>query len=350
MQKSEIEALLRSLRQQALTEGADKLGSHQLDAHWSLAFACNQPPEPSEMYRVPSLHLMPCTDFFTKHPEEIQEALKPRATWELLRVHAVEKIAFEAAMSESERNAHGHPGKVQYYDTSKKGWVSVDVPRIRWFDARDVFRESAARTREEYRASVDQRLAKLRQKAKVDPTPKRVDELAAYEKYVAGQFLLNLKKFETQKKCTRAWVTKLETTRDFGKALFTLLRETENEVRKARGIPAIGEAWVSETELLYRVRELLPGVEVIAHGQPKWLGRQHLDIWIPSHSVAIEYHGLQHFQSVEFFGGADAFRLVQERDNRKRSLCETNKIRLVEIAYDHDIDDTKLKSLIFAHL
>jgi hypothetical protein len=349
MQKSEIEALLHLLRQQALAEGVDKLGSHQLDAHWSLAFACKQPPETWEMYRVPTLHLMPSTDFFTNHPKEIQEAAKLRATWELLREHAVEKIALEAGMSESERKAHGYSGKVQYYDTSKKGWVSVDVPRIRWFDGRDVLRESAARTKEEFRALVDQRLAKLRQKAKDDPTPKRVDELAAYEKYVAGQFLLNLQKFEAQKKSARAWLAKLDTTRDFGKALFTLLRETENEVRKARGIPAIGEAWVSETELLYRVRELLSGVEVIAHGQPKWLGRQHLDIWIPSYSVAIEYHGLQHFQSVEFFGGEDAFRLVQERDNRKRSLCEKNKIRLVEIAYDQDIDDTKLKSLIFAH-
>ncbi|MGB6175494.1 MAG: hypothetical protein WBF43_03940 [Methylocella sp.] len=349
MQKSEIEALLRSLRHQALTEGADKLGSHQLDAHWSLAFACNRPPEPWEMYRVPTLHLMPSTDFFVNHPREIQEALKPRATWEFLRVHAVEKIAFEARTSESERKAHGYPGKVQYYDTNKKGWVSIDVPRIQWFDARDVFRESVTRTKEEYRASVDQRLAKLRQEAKDDPTPKRPDELAAYEKYVAGQFLVNLTKFEAQKKSTRAWVAKLDTTCDFGKALFTLLRETENDVRKARGISAVGEAWVSETELLYRVRELLCGVEVIAHGQPKWLGRQHLDIWIPSHSVAIEYHGLQHFQSVEFFGGEDAFRRVQERDNRKRSQCEKNKVRLVEIAYDQDIDDTTLKSLIFVH-
>ena len=116
----------------------------------------------------------------------------------------------------------------------------------------------------------------------------------------------------------------------------------------ARGIPAIGEAWVSETELLYRVRELLPDVEVVAHGQPKWLGRQHLDIWIPSRSVAIEYQGLQHFQPVGFFGGDEAFRRAQERDSRKRGLCEKNGICLVEIAYDQDIDDTKLTELILA--
>ena len=66
-----VETLLHSLRQQALAQGTEKLGSHQLDAHWSLAYACGQPPEAWEIYRVPSLHLMPATDFFTSHPAEI---------------------------------------------------------------------------------------------------------------------------------------------------------------------------------------------------------------------------------------------------------------------------------------
>lgn len=113
-----------------------------------------------------------------------------------------------------------------------------------------------------------------------------------------------------------------------------------------RGIAAVGEAWVSETELLYRVRELLPGVEVIAHGQPKWLGRQHLDIWVPAYNLGIEYHGLQHFQPVGFFGGEEAFRRGQERDDRKRSLCEKNGLRLVEVIYDQDIDEARLRALV----
>ena len=342
----EIEALLKLLRQQALAESPPNLGSHQLDAHWSLAYACGQPPEAWELYRVPSLNLMPVTDFFTSHPVDIQQALIPKLSWELLRMHAVEKLAFDAGMTEQECKAHGFPGRVQYYDAASKGWVSVDVPGVRWFDGRELFRETVAQTKDEFRARVDARLAKLRQKAADDPTPKRLDELAGYGRYVAGQFQVNLKQFDAGKETTRGWLAKLDSTRDFAKSLFTLLRETENEVRAARGIAAIGEAWVSETELLYRVRELLPGVEVIAHGQPKCLGRQHLDIWIPAHAVGIEYHGLQHFQSVQFFGGKEAFQRVQERDNRKRTLCEKNGIRLVEITYDQDIDDATLKRLV----
>jgi hypothetical protein len=303
MPASDLDVLLRSLRHQAVANGIDKISTAQLNAHWSLAYACQQPPEPWEVYRVPALHLMPSTDFFGDHPVEIQETLKPELSWELLRVHATEKLALDAGSTEQERKAHGYPGKVQYYDLAAKQWISVDVPLVRWFDGRDLTRETIARTKDEFRATVDARLAKLKAKAAEDPSPKRLVELAAYEKYIAGQFQVNLKKFDSEKAAARSWLAKLDTTRDFGKTLFTLLRETENKVRSARGIAAIGEAWVSETELLYRVREMLSGVEVVAHGQPKWLGRQHLDIWIPAHNVAIEYHGLQHFQSVEFFGG-----------------------------------------------
>jgi hypothetical protein len=127
MEVPHIRELLRSLRQQTLKEGAGKLGSHQLDAHWSLAYACGQSPEPWEIYRAPTLHLYPSTDFLTSHPSEIQEALKPKATWELLRLHAVEKIALETGLTEQERRAHGFPGKVLYCDfASKRFFIACD--------------------------------------------------------------------------------------------------------------------------------------------------------------------------------------------------------------------------------
>jgi hypothetical protein len=188
---NDLVALLHSLRVQAAAEGIEKLGSHQLDAHWSLAYACGQAPVAWEIYRVPMLHLMPSTAFFSDHPNEIQEALKPKATWELLRLHAEDKIALDAGLTVSECQTHGYPGKVQYYDAAGKRWVTVDVPRIRWFDGRDLTRETVARTKDEFRATVDLRLAKLKQTAAEDPTPKRFTELAAYEKYANGQFQLN---------------------------------------------------------------------------------------------------------------------------------------------------------------
>jgi hypothetical protein len=49
---------------------------------------------------------------------------------------------------------------------------------------------------------------------------------------------------------------------------------------------------------------------------------------------------------VDFFGGEDAFQRVQERDNRKRDLCMKNGLRLVEIRYDQDVDESTLRMLI----
>lgn len=86
--------------------------------------------------------------------------------------------------------------------------------------------------------------------------------------------------------------------------------------------------------------------EVIAHGQPRWLGRQHLDIWIPSRLITIEYQGLQHSPTVEFFGGEEAFERTKEQDDRKRSLCQYNDVTLIEISYDHDVPDGALAKLL----
>jgi mRNA-degrading endonuclease YafQ of YafQ-DinJ toxin-antitoxin module len=85
MTNADLNETLKSIRKQVIAEGEEKLGSHQLDAHWSIAYACHQPPEAWEIYRVPSLHLMPSTEFYMSHAAEIQESLRPAATWELLR-------------------------------------------------------------------------------------------------------------------------------------------------------------------------------------------------------------------------------------------------------------------------
>ena len=304
------------------------MGSHQLNAHWSLAYACGLPPEAWEVYRSPGLFVMSSTDFFERHRNEIQDALRPRLTWELLRDHALPKLALEAKMTESECKAHSYPGKVQYIDPDLAKWSTADVPAIRWFDGREGTREALLETRAEFEAKIARNLARYRDCAANRPSAAASERLASYEKFIRDLLLGRLLQFEKQQALSRKWLAKIERTPDFAKSLFTLIRQAENEVRAARGIAAVGEAWVGETELLYRVRELLPGIAVIPHGQPKWLGRQHLDIWIPSLSVGIEYHGAQHFRPVEFFGGEAAFLKAKERDERKRTLCAANSIRL----------------------
>jgi len=88
----------------------------------------------------------------------------------------------------------------------------------------------------------------------------------------------------------------------------SLARDAENEARKEMGAPEIGKGWISETLLFERVAAEFTLTEVIQHGRPSWLGRQHFDIWIPNWRIAIEYHGKQHFEPIDFFGGQEAFK------------------------------------------
>lgn len=116
------------------------------------------------------------------------------------------------------------------------------------------------------------------------------------------------------------------------------LRKAENSVRDDMGVPRIGEGWVEETMLFYRVKESFPRLKPVQHGHPVWLGQQHLDVWIPSLNLGIEFHGEQHFKPVAYFGGEDAFLAGQERDQRKERLCRENGCHLIAITHGYDWD------------
>nr|MCR5370288.1 hypothetical protein [Clostridium sp.] len=90
--------------------------------------------------------------------------------------------------------------------------------------------------------------------------------------------------------------------------------------------------WKHELSLFHAVRERYP--DTLYQYRPEWLGRQSLDIYIPSLRTAIEYQGIQHYLPVEFFGGAEALSQRKELDLQKRKLCEENNVRLIEWPYD----------------
>ena len=123
-------------------------------------------------------------------------------------------------------------------------------------------------------------------------------------------------------------------------------KESENQLRAKRGVPRIGEGWASEAELLSCVRSVLKGRKVIHQYSPEWLGRQRIDIFVPSLSLAIEYQGIQHYEPVEFFGGLEGLRYRQKLDQRKAMLCRTNGVQLVHFRYDNPISTEAVRALI----
>lgn len=115
-----------------------------------------------------------------------------------------------------------------------------------------------------------------------------------------------------------------------------LARDAESSAREELGLPRIGEGWLSETQLFKMLKNKFPQTKVIQHGRPRWLGRQHYDIWFPHWKIAVEYHGLQHFEPVEFFGGEEAYEKTVQRDRRKVRLSKKNGVKLFVVRENYD--------------
>ena len=98
--------------------------------------------------------------------------------------------------------------------------------------------------------------------------------------------------------------------------------------------------WKNELTLFHLVRKKYP--DTLYQYRPDWLGRQSLDIYIPSLRTAIEYQGVQHYQPVEFFGGEEALAQRRELDRQKRQLCRENQVRLIEWPYSLEPAPTNL--------
>jgi hypothetical protein len=122
-------------------------------------------------------------------------------------------------------------------------------------------------------------------------------------------------------------------------------------------LPSIAVEWwadfksaslFSETKLFNEIKELFPDEVIIQHGKPSWLGQQHLDIFFPKRNIGIEYQGQQHLEPVDYFGGEKGFKELQERDMRKKKLCEENSCELIYVYSEYDIREIKkeIKSVI----
>ena len=136
------------------------------------------------------------------------------------------------------------------------------------------------------------------------------------------------------------------------KAIFNqcrlILKQAEYLYRESTGMPKIGEGWISETELYYRIADAFQEHKVIHHGSPDWLGRQHLDIYFPELNIGIEYQGAQHYVAVDLFGGQEALEKTKKRDERKRLKCNENGCALIYVDEEYDIKDVnqKIKEII----
>ena len=71
------------------------------------------------------------------------------------------------------------------------------------------------------------------------------------------------------------------------------------------------------------------GVEFEREKMFDWLGRMSLDFYVPTHNVAIECQGEQHFVGSRCFGHKELEDVILARDKRKLELCNANGIRVL---------------------
>ena len=135
-------------------------------------------------------------------------------------------------------------------------------------------------------------------------------------------------------KCVCFWKYK-----EFNNAIKELYREAEDIVREKCGMPKVGEGWISETELYYRIKEAFPKCNVIHQYRCAWLDRQSIDIFIEDYNIAIEYQGIQHYKPVARFGGEEGFENTVARDRRKKRLCEENGVTLIYVNEGYVLQD-----------
>jgi Zn ribbon nucleic-acid-binding protein len=74
--------------------------------------------------------------------------------------------------------------------------------------------------------------------------------------------------------------------------------------------------------------------------------RYRYDFYLPELNILLEFHGLQHYQPIEHFGGLKTFKGVLKRDQHKRELAHLHNIPLIEVKYNvSDIEHQLLVKL-----
>lgn len=72
------------------------------------------------------------------------------------------------------------------------------------------------------------------------------------------------------------------------------------------------------------------------------------DFYLPEHNLCIEYDGLQHYESVEYWGGIDYLKYVQKHDEIKNDYCKENNINLIRIKYDRKLNSNDVLKKIYS--
>ena len=81
------------------------------------------------------------------------------------------------------------------------------------------------------------------------------------------------------------------------------------------------------------------GINYEQNFKTKWLGRQHLDFYLPDYNIAIECQGGQHFIPVKKWQGEKGLEIIKKRDLIKNDNCQKNNVKLVYYHHEKIINE-----------
>jgi len=85
------------------------------------------------------------------------------------------------------------------------------------------------------------------------------------------------------------------------------------------------ESFLKDNKLEYKTQKIFKDC--------KNIGYLKFDFYIPKYNTCIEFDGIQHFKSFNFFGGIKKLNENIKRDNIKKLYCKNNNITLIRIPY-----------------
>lgn len=106
--------------------------------------------------------------------------------------------------------------------------------------------------------------------------------------------------------------------------------QTPNDHLSGKGCPICKESHLERKMKLFLDEE---NIDYIRQYNPRWLGRQRIDFYIPSMNVAIECQGKQHFGVggwIKHFN----FEKLYELDVKKYNLCNEKGIKIIYVIDD----------------
>lgn len=122
----------------------------------------------------------------------------------------------------------------------------------------------------------------------------------------------------------------------------------DSHLNKKQGCPICKE---SKGEI--RVRLFLEKNQITFISQHKFNDCKNIlilpfDFYLPEYNTCIEFHGIQHYKPIKFFGGINKFKEQQKRDKQKEKYCKTKDINLIKIKYNQTVE-TVLRNFINNH-